>query len=133
MTYPCSQCGHTTGLMSEAYLCPRTGQPAEPHIPVRRTTPHPPTPQTFNGPTLDELLKENRWQPRPQDRAATDSSPFLPESRNVAAGKVSAPSRRQQPTPTARPGAGLPIPRVRTSWAIAGWTTQNGISTSVRS
>ena len=68
--------------MGEPFICHRTGQPAEPHIPVRRKTPRPPA-QTL-GPALGDLVREG-WAKarRRQDRAARDSfNPFLPEQRS---------------------------------------------------
>ncbi len=39
LTYTCSQCGAEIGAMPAApYLCPRTRQAAQPHVPIRRRT-----------------------------------------------------------------------------------------------
>jgi len=56
-TYTCSQCGHNVGCIPEPYLCHRTGQQAEPHHPIRRTTPKQPTPEPFTGPTLADVTR----------------------------------------------------------------------------
>lgn len=104
-THHCSECGQEIGYMSEPYLCPRTGRQAQPHlIRPRKTTP--PQRQESSGVTLRQLLHENAWRPRPQDRAARESlRPFSPEPRR-AAGEVSdsvpstSPAQPNQPSRT---------------------------------
>lgn len=92
--------------MSEPYLCPRTRQLADPHVPVRRKTPRPPAPQTFNGPALWELLRENTPKRLPPDRATAGATvaSFRPAGAHRAGEVAAFPTSPARPTITSATG-----------------------------